>query len=70
MYECQKKLWTVEHELGILWAKESFRFGVYLALIVIVLGGFGEMGAKKARGCFFSLSFFLFIILVESWLKK
>lgn len=70
MYECQKTLWTVEHELGILWAKERFRFGVYLALIVIVLGGFGEMGAKKARGCFFSLSFFLFIILVESWLKK
>lgn len=48
----QKKLWAVKHELGILWAEERFGFGVYLALIVIVLGGFGEMSAKNARGCF------------------
>lgn len=58
MCQCQKKLWVVKYVLGILWAKERFRFGVYLALTVIVLGGFGEMSAKKARGCFFFFSSF------------
>lgn len=53
-----KKIWAVEHELGILWAKERFKFGVYLALIVIVLGGFGEMDARKARRYFFSPPFY------------
>lgn len=72
MCQCQKKLWVVKYVLGILWAKERFRFGVYLALTVIVLGGFGEMSAKKARGCFFFFfpPFFPFIILVESRLKS
>lgn len=46
-----KKLWVVEHELGILWAKERFRFHVYLVLLVIVLGGLGKMGVKKVRRC-------------------
>lgn len=46
-----KNLWVVEHELGILWAKERFRFDVYLVLLVIVLGGLGEMGVKKLRRC-------------------
>lgn len=55
-----RKLWAVKHELGIIWAKERFRFGVYLALTVIVLGGFGEMSARKTRGWFFFLSFFAF----------
>lgn len=46
-----KKLWVVEHELGILWAKEMFRFDVYLVLLVIVLGGLGKMGVKNVRRC-------------------
>lgn len=54
------KLWAVENELGILCANERVRFGVYLALIVIVLGAFGYMGAKKARGCFFFFSFIFY----------
>lgn len=63
----------MKHKLGIVWAKERFRFGVYLALTeIVVFGGFGEMSARKTRGCFF-FSFFLFslfIILVESRLKS
>lgn len=46
-----KKLWVVEHELGILWAKKRFRFDVYLVLLVIVLGGLGKMGIKKVKRC-------------------
>ena len=51
------KLWAVENELGILCTNERVRFGVYLALTVIVLGAFGYMGAKRARGCYFFFSF-------------
>ena len=50
----------MENELGILCANERVRFGVYLALIVIVLGAFGYMGAKKASGCFFFFSFIFY----------
>ena len=53
------KLWAVENELGILCANERVRFGVYLALIVIVLGAFGYMGAKRLEG-FFLFSFIFY----------
>lgn len=57
------KLWAVENELGILCANESVRFGVYLALIVIVLGALGNWVPKRLEGGFcFSL---FFIILVS-----
>lgn len=48
-----QKLWAVKYELGIRWAKKGFRLGVYLALIVIVLGGFGAMCAKSLEGVFY-----------------
>ena len=51
------KLWAVENELGILCTNERVRFGVYLALTVIVLGALGTWVPKGLEVVIFFFSF-------------